>query len=255
MRVRVLGCSGGIGSGLRTTSLLIDSDVLIDCGTGVGDLTLDEMRALRHVFITHTHLDHIAALPLLVDTLFGELQERPLVIHAQPESMEVIRKHIFNWQIWPDFFELPVVSRPVVEFAEMQPGETIDLDGRHIEMVSVQHAVPAVAYCVDAEDASFAFSGDTRTNDAFWAAVNRRTRLDLLIVECAFAERQQTLAEAAGHYCPSTLAEDLGKLRHPADLHLTHLKPGEEDEIVAEVRARVRGRAVRRLTGGDRFEL
>jgi ribonuclease BN (tRNA processing enzyme) len=255
MRVRVLGCSGGIGSGLRTTSLLVDSDILIDCGTGVGDLTLQEMRALRHVFITHTHLDHIAALPLLVDTLFGELQQQPLVIHAQPESMEVIRKHIFNWQIWPDFFELPVINRPVVEFEEMRPGETIDIDGRSIEMVPVRHAVPAVAYCIDAGGASFAFSGDTRTNDSLWAALNRRERLDLLIVECAFGEQQRTLAEAAGHYCPSTLASDIAKLRHEVVLHLTHLKPGEESVIHEEVCAALPGRDIRRLTGGDAFEL
>ena len=39
MKLRVLGCSGGIGPGLRTTALMIDNDVLIDCGSGVGDHT------------------------------------------------------------------------------------------------------------------------------------------------------------------------------------------------------------------------
>ena len=35
MRLRVLGCSGGIGGRhLRTTSFLADSDILIDAGTG-----------------------------------------------------------------------------------------------------------------------------------------------------------------------------------------------------------------------------
>ena len=37
MRIRVLGCSGGIGAGSRTTALLIDEDVLIDAGTGIGE--------------------------------------------------------------------------------------------------------------------------------------------------------------------------------------------------------------------------
>ena len=44
MRLRVLGCSGGIGGRhLRTTSFLVDSDVLLDAGTGVGDLSLAEL--------------------------------------------------------------------------------------------------------------------------------------------------------------------------------------------------------------------
>ncbi|MBI1991107.1 MAG: 3',5'-cyclic-nucleotide phosphodiesterase, partial [Betaproteobacteria bacterium] len=43
MRLRILGCSGGIGRGLRTTSMLLDHDILIDAGTGVGDLSIDEL--------------------------------------------------------------------------------------------------------------------------------------------------------------------------------------------------------------------
>ena len=73
MQVRILGCSGGIGANLRTTSLLIDNDILIDCGTGVGDLSIEEMSKIRHIFLTHSHLDHIACLPLLADTLYDQL--------------------------------------------------------------------------------------------------------------------------------------------------------------------------------------
>ena len=65
MKVRVLGCSGAIAKDCRTTSFLIDDDVLVDAGTGVGDLTLHEMRQINHVILTHSHLDHIAALPLM----------------------------------------------------------------------------------------------------------------------------------------------------------------------------------------------
>ena len=32
MELKVLGCSGGVGGQLRTTTLLIDDDVLIDAG-------------------------------------------------------------------------------------------------------------------------------------------------------------------------------------------------------------------------------
>ena len=53
MRLRVLGCSGGIGGRhLRTTSFLVDSDVLIDAGTGVGDLSLAELSLIDHIFLS-----------------------------------------------------------------------------------------------------------------------------------------------------------------------------------------------------------
>ena len=255
MRLRVLGCSGGIGDGLRTTSLLIDDDILIDCGTGVGDLTLEEMARLRHIFITHTHLDHIAALPLLVDTLFDELKEHPLTIHALDESMAIIKEHIFNWQIWPDFFELPERDRPVIRFDAMSPYQEKAIDGRVLQMLPVNHAVPAVGYCIRSGGATVAFSGDTTTNDTLWDALNQEDALDLLIVECAFADQDRALGDLARHYCPSTLIADLAKLRHRPRTCITHLKPGDEDVIFGELQAGLPGHDLYRLRSGDVFTL
>ena len=101
MELRVLGCSGGIGANMSTTSLLVDNDVLIDGGTGLSELTLDEMAAIRHIFVTHSHLDHIAGIPMLLDAVFDSLQHT-LVVHAREETIQVLREHIFNWQIWPE---------------------------------------------------------------------------------------------------------------------------------------------------------
>ena len=66
MRIRILGCSGGIGAGSRTSAMLIDDDVLLDAGTGIGDLALDDLNSIRHVFLTHAHLDHVAGLLISV---------------------------------------------------------------------------------------------------------------------------------------------------------------------------------------------
>lgn len=255
MKLRILGCSGGIGGDRSTTSMLVDEDILIDCGTGVGNLTLEEMRQLRHIFLTHTHLDHIATLPLLVDTLFSELQGHPLVIHAQAESMEIIRNHIFNWQIWPDFFELPDKSRPSIEFQPMRAGEILELDHRSIEMIPVNHSVPGVGYRVENSTGSFAFSGDTTTNDTLWAALNRYDALDMLVVECAFSNQEQQLSDMAGHYCPETLISDIAKLRHRPRVYITHLKPGEEEQIFQEISEGLKGFEVVRLHSGDKFQL
>lgn len=254
MRLRILGCSGGVGQGLRTTSLLIDDDILIDAGSGVGDLSLDEMAMIRHVFITHSHLDHVSFLPLLLDSVFERLAQ-PLLVHAQPATLKALQDHIFNWVIWPDFAQLPDPSHPVMEYQAMLPGEIITLGQRRLEMIAVNHTVPGVGYCVDGGDQVFAFSGDTTVNENLWLALNGRPRLDLLIVEAAFDNANMALSNLARHYCPALLAADLTKLRHDPLICITHNKPGEEQSIFAECQAAIVGRRLQQLHGGEVFDL
>lgn len=255
MNIRVLGCSGGIGTDLRTTSLLIDGDILIDAGSGLGDLDLEEMAGIKHIFITHSHLDHVAFLPLLIDTIFDRVVD-PVIIHGQEPTLQALQGYIFNWIVWPDFAELPRPEAPVLSYRVMKPGESVDIGGRTLEMIQVEHIVPAVGYRVqDSNGKSFAFSGDTSTNDGFWAALNAHDSLDLLFVESAFANKDERLSEMAKHYCPNTLSADLAKLRHKPEIYLTHRKPGEEGNILKEVRELVADRKIQALSGGENFTL
>ncbi len=254
MELRILGCSGGIGADLSTTSLLVDNDILIDGGTGISELSLEEMSAIRHIFVTHSHLDHIAGIPMLLDSVFEHIDE-PVVLHARKETLKVLKDHIFNWQVWPDFSCLPNPEKPALRFEVMNPGERIKIDNRKVEMIAVNHVVPAAGYRVQNGAGCFAYSGDTTSNDQFWAALNEHDRLDLLIVESAFADEDRELSCKACHYCPELLADDLRKLRHRPRLFLTHLKPGQEDTIVEQCRRRIDELTVNRLFGGDRFTL
>ncbi|MDH4274803.1 MAG: 3',5'-cyclic-nucleotide phosphodiesterase [Gammaproteobacteria bacterium] len=254
MNLRILGCSGGIGAGHRTTSFLVEHDILIDAGSGVGELTLAEMGEIRHIFVTHSHLDHVNFIPLLIDTIFS-LVKKPVIVHGQAVTLKALQEHIFNWVIWPDFSKLPTPERPVLAFREMVPGQVVDIEGRMIEMIPVNHAVPAVGYRVSKGKKSFAYSGDTSSNDSLWAALNAHDRLDMLIVETAFPNVKEHLAGLAGHYCPKTFAADIVKLKHDTKIYLTHLMPGEEDRILAELSALVPGRSLHRLASGAYFQL
>ena len=180
MQIRVLGCSGGIGLGLATTSFLVDNDILIDAGTGVASLTIEEMRPIRHVFLTHSHLDHIAELPLLADTLFDELVARPIIVHAQQQTVGALQQHIFNGRIWPDFTVLPNRENAVLKLSAIDARSVTVIGERSIGMIAVNHTVPAVAYRVESGGKSFVFSGDTTTNDDLWDALNGYQGLDLL---------------------------------------------------------------------------
>src|SRR5450432_4059712 len=168
MKLKVLGCSGGIGGRhLRTTALLVDNDVLIDAGTGVGDLSLAELMLIDHIFITHSHLDHICSIPFLVDTV-GGMRNKPLTLHATEPTLEIIRNHMFNWSIWPDFSQIPTADKPFMKYAALQLGKTVEMKGRKLTPLPANHVVPAIGFQVDSGRGSLVFTGDTCTNDPLW---------------------------------------------------------------------------------------
>jgi ribonuclease BN (tRNA processing enzyme) len=235
MKLRILGCSGGIGGSLRTTSMLLDNDILIDAGTGVGDLSIEELSRIDHVFLTHSHLDHVTSIPFLVDSV-GWMRDKPLTVYAIEPTLEIIRQHLFNWKLWPDFTQIPEPGKPFLRYQPIAQGATVSIDGRKLTALPANHVVPAVGFRLDSGRASLVFTGDTTTNDALWKEVNRIENLKYLLIETAFCNREKDLAVASKHLCPSLLAVELGKLTRPADIFITHLKPGEVELTMREIR-------------------
>jgi len=235
MKLRILGCSGGIGGDLRTTSMLLDHDVLVDAGTGVGDLSIDELARIDHVFVTHSHLDHVTSIPFLVDTV-GGIRDRPLTVHAIEPTLEILRQHLFNWKLWPDFTQIPNVHAPFLRYQPLLVGTTVVVNGRYLTPLPANHVVPAVGYRIDSGRASLVYTGDTTVNDLLWPEVNRIENLRYLVIETAFCNREHDLAVASKHLTPNMLAAELAKLKHKADVYITHLKPGEVELTMQEIK-------------------
>jgi len=234
MRIEILGCSGGIGGDARTTCLRIDDDILIDSGTGLADLPLAELARIDHIFLTHTHLDHIACLPLLLDSVNG-LRSAPVRVHGRAETLETLRMHVFNGAVWPDFTQLPSAENPFVVLEPFSVGVAVQFGERRFRAVTANHVIPAVGYLVSSPNGTFAFSGDTTSNDRFWEAVNACADLCAVVVETTFLDRDAELAGVAKHLCPRVLAQELAKYRGKAPVWITHLMPGAEEEIMAEI--------------------
>jgi ribonuclease BN (tRNA processing enzyme) len=253
MKLSILGCSGGIGWSLRTTSMLLDEDVLIDAGTGVADLSLSALAKIDHIFLTHSHLDHICSIPFLVDTV-GQMRVQPLTIHATRPTLDALRAHVFNNCIWPDFAALPSSDAPYLRYEEISLGETILLGGRKITVLPANHVVPAVGYHLDSGVSSLVFTGDTTVNNALWEVVNQIANLRYLIIETAFSDRDREIAIASKHLCPSLLAEELMKLQRPAEIFITHIKPGEMEYTMQEIAKKVENYRPRMLEHGQVIE-
>lgn len=254
MRVTILGCSGGVAADLRTTCLMLDDDILIDAGTGAGDLTLDEMLRIDTVFLTHSHLDHTALLPMLADAV-GPRRNTPLMVYALPETIAILTQNVFNFCLWPDYTALPSPDKPYVVFRSVTVGQTVELSGRKISPLPVRHAVPGVAYQLDSGKASFVFSGDTTYHAPFWDALNAIGNLHYLMIETTFLNHNKAGAEASGHMRPELLAQGLKRLNNKTvRLLITHMEPGNEDATMAEIQAAAGEFNPERLKRGQVFE-
>jgi ribonuclease BN (tRNA processing enzyme) len=255
MKIRVLGCSGSIARHCRTTSFLLDDDVLIDAGTGVGDLTLDALARIDHILLSHAHLDHVLGVPLLADSVLRRRRGRPpIAVHALADTLDVLRRHLFNDQLWPDFTRLPSADAPVLSLAPFAQGEVLQLGARRIEVLSARHSVPAVGFAVHAAAGAWVFTGDTGPNPALWQRL-QQFPVAHLVIENAFSQADADLALRSGHHSPATLAAELQQAPQGATLHVTHVKPGEAQAVAADIARCCPGHAVSLLEVGQRFEL
>jgi cAMP phosphodiesterase len=230
--------------------MLVDNDVLIDAGTGIGDLELDDLDSIRHVFLTHAHLDHIAGLPMLADRVFDENFEVPLTVYAREETLRAVQDHLFNDVIWPDFSRLPAPENPMLRYRVCSPGDTVTIGHRDFYAIDVMHSVPSLGFTVQNSGGAFAVSGDTKTNETLWPVLNACDDLRVLVIEVSFPDEMEGLAIESGHYTPRSLTDDLKRLRHEPEIWLTGMKPGEEDRIFEQVRKAAPDKNIQMLSRG-----
>ncbi len=258
MILQVLGCSGSIAAGCKTTAFLLDDDVLIDAGTGVGDMALEALARIDHVLITHSHLDHILSIALLADAVMRlrtAAHSAPIQVHALPETLAALRTHIFNGVIWPDFTRLPSAELPVLELVPFAIGDLLTLNGKQIEVLTASHTVPAVGFAVNGGEAGhWVFTGDTGPNPALWQRL-RGLKVAHLVIETAFSDEERQLARISRHLCPTALGHELAQLEGSVDVHITHIKPGEMEAVMSEIGRLGTPHRIHALAAGDVMRL
>ena len=229
--------------------------MLIDAGTGVGDLSLDELARVDDVLLSHSHLDHVLGVPLLADSVMRRRVGRPPIrVHGLPATLDALRQHVFNGVIWPDFTRLPSAEAPILSLHPFQIGQILTFGQGRIEVLPALHTVPAVGFAVLADAGAWVFTGDTGPNPALWQRL-RDMRVAHLVIETAFRNDEQALAKVSRHLHPAALGRELGQLAQGAQVWITHIKPGEIGAVMAEITALDQRHQIVALQAGQRISL
>jgi cAMP phosphodiesterase len=219
------------------TCYLVDDLLAIDAGSLAISTNDFQRQNVRDIVITHPHLDHVATLPIFIDDLFETLQS-PIRVHATVEAIEVLEKHIFNWEVYPRFSELKNDFGKLIEYVPIKLYEEFQIGHLTLKAIPVTHVIPTIGLIISDEKTTLGLSSDTCETNEFWGFLNREKKLDALFVESSFPNELDELAKTSFHLTPNALHNELKKLQHEnTKIFAVHIKPAYFDKICKELKA------------------
>lgn len=236
MKVELLPSSIPASEAQFLVSFLVDDVLAIDAGSVGLMADLRRQQQVRHVFLTHEHVDHIASLPILLENVY-EPGSRCVELLACPDVLDFIHRDVFNGRVWPDFFALSTESDRFVSTTALRLREPVVRAGMTVTPLPVSHGVDAIGLLVDDGTRAVAFPSDSGPTDDFWRHAAACPRLAAVFMECSFPDSLRELAAATGHHCPSTFAAEVRKLGRDVRWIVVHRKPRYAAEIARELAA------------------
>lgn len=237
MKIKLVGSTIGEGPPRHfASSYLVNDWLAIDAGT-LGLLSpLEAQRNVRHVLLSHSHIDHLATLPLFLDNVYESGSDCP-TIHASPAVLECLRRDLFNDRLWPDLLRLSAENHPFLRLCPLEPGARLQLEDVAITAVELDHVVPTYGFLVEQQEAAVAIVSDTGPTERLWALARKVPQLKGVFLEAAFPDALAELAEASRHLTPTRFAGEIQKLGRDVRVIAVHIKPAFHEQVVAELEA------------------
>jgi ribonuclease BN (tRNA processing enzyme) len=235
MRIRILGAHQIESKETRLTSLLLNHRLALDAGSLGRSLTLQEQGRIQAVALTHRHYDHLRDLPTLG---YAMAEGGPTIdLFGLPETLEDLRSHLLDGQLYPDFTQRPTPEAPRYRLCPVTSHQETTAAGLTLLPLAVPHGPPAVAYQVtDGRGRSLLFGGDGGPGlRQIWPYVDP----ELMILEVTYANRMEDPDTLRAHLTPAALELELRAYR---DLRgtlprivATHFNPWHEADIREEL--------------------
>lgn len=220
------------------TTYLVNDSTAIDAGSIGFALSPAEQLAVKNIFISHSHSDHTASLPVLVAEVYPLLAE-PITVWATDDVIEALRRNIFNDEIWPDFTRIALRNGngPSLRFRSLQARQTYAVEGLRIRPIPTNHVVPTVGFIISDERATVTITSDTYCTDEIWEASSSAENLAAIFVDVSYPNELEDLAAASKHLTPQSLKRELTKLRRDAPVFAVHIKPQLRATVIAQLEA------------------
>ncbi|MBM3970022.1 MAG: 3',5'-cyclic-nucleotide phosphodiesterase [Planctomycetes bacterium] len=216
---------------------VINDSVAIDAGV-LGLLSpLDAQRRVRHVFLSHSHLDHVATLPIFIDNVYMYGPDCPSV-WGNPQVLETLQRDIFNDRLWPDMIRLSGEESPFLQLNTLSAEQPVEVEGLRITPIELKHVVPAFGFLVEeiATSVAVMFVSDTGPSERVWEIANQISGLRGIFLEASFPNSMRWLADKAAHLTPQLFREELTKLKRSIPVHVIHIKLAFENPTLNELR-------------------
>lgn len=221
MRVHFLGTGGYHPNERRHTAciMLPEAGVLFDAGTSFFRVAPRLATRELNIFLTHSHLDHIAGLTyFLVPMLSGQVARA--VVHSAPEYLDAVQTHLFSQPVFP--------VKPGYEFRPLETRVALP-GGGVLTHCRLNHPGGTLGFRIDWPGKSLAYITDTIADGSYTGFLHG---VDLLIHECNFSDEAAALAGKTGHSYTTAVAR-VAKEAGAKRLFLTHIDPQhlEDDPI------------------------
>jgi ribonuclease BN (tRNA processing enzyme) len=235
MKIRILG-SAPENPAVRqyVSSYLINDRVAIDVGSLGFYGTAQDQAAVGHLFLTHSHADHCASLPIFLENCYGLGPQCP-VVYGSAHTLDSLQKHLFNDVVWPDFIKLSANTHPFLQLRLLEAEKPVEAERLCITPVAVNHVVPTFAYLVSDGQATVVFAADSGPTDRLWDLTQLVPSLRGVFLEASFPNSMRGLAEVSLHLTPEMFATEVAKMPPATRVIAVHIKTRYRETVVQEL--------------------
>ncbi|MFW5443128.1 MAG: MBL fold metallo-hydrolase [Methylococcaceae bacterium] len=267
MKFKFWGVRGSIATpgpstvkyGGNTTCIEIRTDnndlIILDAGTGIHMLAQELLKQLpitAHIFISHTHWDHIQGLPFF-SPIFIPNNQINIYGGLDPVTNEGIERAL-SVQLQYSYFPIREAElNASIKYSTIKPGEQITVGSAAITPILLSHPVLNFGYRIDCDGKSIFFTGDYEPQfniyepddseyEEYQSFIDEKQNqitlamkdVDALIVDSSFTSAEYSSKKGWGHGTYAS-AMNQASLANAKKLFFTHHEPTRSDQQLEQI--------------------